>query len=597
MTVAPKRPAAMTLAAHFPERTQAEWRELAAAVVNKSRPEGEHLDTDAAVASMRSHLPGGLVVEPLYTRGDSTAPIGVPGAMPFTRGRALRDADVPWDVRQVHDDPDAAATRRAVLADLENGVTSVWLHVGADGLAPADVVEALADVRLDLAPVVVSSWDDQVAAADALYAVLSASAAGSGNLGHDPVGAAARTGRAPDLAPLAGAVARLADHGEVRAITVDTRVHADAGATVPDEVGFALATGVAYLRHLEAEGVAVDEAFRHIEFRVSAGADQFLTAAALRALRRAWARIGESIGVPEQSRGAFTHAVTSGRMFTRDDAWTNILRSTLATFGASIGGADAITVLPFDTVSGLPTPFSRRIARNTQILLAEESNVGRVTDPAGGAWAVEALTDEVATAAWVTFQEVERAGGMVDTLANGVVAERIADAVAERDAELATRVRPITGVSTFPLAGERPLERRARQELSVSPEAIEPHRDSAVFEALRDRSTAYAARHGHPPRVAVPLLDVPRAGDRRIDAVNLLTVAGIEAVGADEPSEAVLVAGSKGYEGVTPGMDVVDFLSSLLDVIGAPGTPRSSAHAQRGTRAASLPQILREDPA
>ena len=570
MTVAPKRPAAMTLAAHFPERTQTEWRELAAAVVNKSRPEDEQLAPDAAVESMRSHLPGGLVVEPLYTRADEPAPIGVPGAMPFTRGRALRDTDVPWDVRQIHDDPDAAATRKAVLADLENGVTSVWLHVGADGLAPADVAEALADVRLDLAPVVVSSWDDQVGAADALYAVLSASAVGSGNLGHDPVGAAARTGSTPDLAPLAGAVARLADHGEVRAITVDTRVHADAGATVPDELGFALATGVAYLRHLEAEGVSVEEAFRHVEFRVGAGADQFLTAAALRALRRTWARVGESIGVPERSRGAFTHAVTTGRMFTRDDAWTNILRSTLATFGASLGGADAITVLPFDTVSGLPTPFSRRIARNTQILLAEESNVARVTDPAGGAWAVEALTDEVAAAAWATFQEVERAGGMVDALANGAVAERIAAAVAERDAELATRVRPITGVSTFPLAGEKPLERRVRRELPVSPEALEPNRDSAVFEALRDRSTAYAARHGHAPRVAVPLLDVPRAGDRRVDAVNLLTVAGIDAVDEGEPSEAVLVAAGKGYEGVAPGMDVVDFLSSLLDVMGAP---------------------------
>ncbi|CAN7164897.1 methylmalonyl-CoA mutase subunit beta [Knoellia sp. LjRoot47] len=570
MTVAPKRPAAMTLAAHFPERTQAEWRDLAAAVVNKGRPEDQHLDADAAVASMRTHLAGGIEVEPLYTRPTDPAPLGVPGAMPFTRGRALRDADVPWDVRQVHDDPDAAATRAAVLADLENGVTSVWLHVGTDGLAAGDVAEALADVRLDLAPVVVSSWDDQTAAADALYAVLSGSRASSGNLGHDPIGAAARTGVTADLSPLADAVTRLHDHGEVRAITVDTRVHADAGATVPDEIAFALATGVAYLRHLESEGVDVVEAFRHIEFRVSASADQFLTVAALRALRRTWARIGETLGVPERSRGAFTHAVTAGRMFTRDDAWTNILRSTLATFGASVGGADAITVLPFDTVSGLSTPFSRRVARNTQILLAEESNVARVTDPAGGAWAVEALTDEVATAAWAAFQEVERSGGMASALASGLVAQRISDGRAERDAALATRTQPITGVSTFPLAGEKPLERRSRRVLEVSPEALESHRDSAVFEALRDRSTAYAERHGHAPRVAVPTLDVPRAADRRIDAVNLLTVAGIEAVDIDSPSEAVLVAANKGYEGVTPGMDVVDFLSSLLDVIGAP---------------------------
>lgn len=570
MTVAPKRPAAMTLAAHFPERTQEQWRELVAGVVNKGRPDDQHLSGDDAVASMRTHLVGGLDIEPLYTKSSEPAPLGVPGAMPFTRGRALRDADVPWDVRQVHDDPDAAATRQLVLADLENGVTSVWLHVGADGLAPGDVAEALADVQLDLAPVVVSSWDSQTAAADALYAVLSGSSASSGNLGHDPLGAAARTGAPVDLTPLADAVRRLADHGEVRAITVDSRPYADAGAAVPDEIAFALATGVAYLRHLESEGVDVAEAFRHIEFRVSASADQFLTAAALRALRRTWARIGESIGVDEKSRGAFTHAVTSARMFTRDDAWTNILRSTLATFGASLGGADAITVLPFDTVSGLPTPFSRRIARNTQILLAEESNVARVTDPAGGAWYVETLTDDVAKAAWATFQEIEAAGGMVDALANGLVAQRISDAVTERDADLATRSTPITGVSTFPLAGEQPLERVVRAELTTQPNALAPHRDSSIFEALRDRTAAYATEHGHAPRVTVPTLDVPRAADRRIDAVNLLTVAGIEAVEAEAESDAALNGTDKGYEGVAKDMDVVAFLSALLDEMGAP---------------------------
>lgn len=569
MTVAPKR-SAMALAAHFPERTEAEWRTLVAGVVNKGRPEADHLGPEEAVASMRTSLEGGLTVEPLYTRPAQAAPLGLPGRMPFTRGRALRDPDVPWDVRQLHDDPDAAATRAAVLADLESGVTSVWLHVGADGLAASDVAQALADVRLDLAPVVVSSWDDQVAAADALYAVLSGSAASSGNLGHDPLGAAARAGAPADLSPLGDAVRRLAASSEVRAITVDTRPHAEAGAPVTDELGFALATGVAYLRHLESEGVEVAEAFRHIEFRVSASADQFLAAASLRALRRAWARVGESVGVPEAARGAFTHAVTSGRMFSRDDAWTNILRSTLATFGASLGGADAITVLPFDTVAGLPTTFSRRIARNTQVLLAEESNVARVTDPAGGAWYVEALTDEVASAAWAAMQGIERAGGMPAALADGVVAQRISAAVADRDHALATRRQPLTGVSTFPLAGETPLARTRRADLPTGPGALVPHRDSAIFEALRDRSAAYAAEHGHPPRVAVPKLDLPRAADRRIDAVNILTVAGMEAVEADTDAAASLRATDRGYEGVVKDMDVVAFLSALLDETGAP---------------------------
>lgn len=570
MTQGPKRPEAMTLAAHFPDRTEAEWRDLAAAVINKGKAEDQALGVDEAVASMRTDLGGGLVIEPLYTQPTDAAPLGLPGQMPFTRGRTLRDADVPWDVRQLHDDPDVAATRKAVLADLENGVTSVWLHVGADGLAAGDVAEALADVQLDLAPVVVSSFDDQAAAAEALYAVLSGSASASGNLGLDPLGAAARVGGDADLGSLADFVRRVEGADGITAITVDTRVYADAGATVTDELALALATGVAYLRRLESDGLDVAQAFGQIEFRVSAGADQFLTAASLRALRRMWARVGESVGVPAEDRGAFTHAVTAGRMFTRDDAWTNILRSTLATFGASIGGADAVTVLPFDTVAGLPTTFSRRIARNTQILLAEESNVARVTDPAGGAWAVEALTDEVAAAAWKAFQEIEQAGGMASALAEGVVAQRISADVAERERALATRTQPITGVSMFPLAGEKPLERKPRAALSVGANALVAHRDSSVFEALRDRSSAFAAERGHAPRVAVPVLDIPRGADRRIDAINILTVGGLEAVDGDAESDAALAATDKGYEGVSKDMDVVAFLSALLDETGAP---------------------------
>ena len=167
-------------------------------------------------------------------------------------------------------------------------------------------------------------------------------------------------------------------------MTVDARVVHDAGASEVDALAVAVATGVAYLRHLETEGITAATAFAHTEFRLSATADQFLTAASLRALRRVWARVGEACGVPEEVRGAGTHAVTSLRMFSREDPWVNVLRSTLAAFGASVGGAEAITVLPYDTVAGLPERFSRRLARNTQILLSDESNVGRVTDPAAG---------------------------------------------------------------------------------------------------------------------------------------------------------------------------------------------------------------------
>jgi methylmalonyl-CoA mutase len=383
----PGSPGLPGLAAGFPEQGREDWQRLVAAVLNKGRADSDRLDGPQAEAALRRHLEGGLEVDALYLReADEPRDLGVPGAMPFTRGRRLRDASTPWDVCQLHDDPDVATTRSAVLDDLEHGVTSVWLHVGADGLAAADLPEALADVRLDLAPVVVSSFTDQPGAARALLDHVGGRESVGGNLGLDPFGAAARLGTDPDLAPLADLVRECSRLDGWRAITVDATVLHEAGATDVDALAVAVATAVEYLRHLEAAGIPADEAFGQIDLRLGATADQFLTAAVLRAARRVWARVGEACGVAEDRRGVRTHAVTSLRMFTREDPWVNVLRSTLAAFGASVGGADAVTVLPYDTVLGLPERFSRRLARNTQILLADESNVGRVSDPGGGSW-------------------------------------------------------------------------------------------------------------------------------------------------------------------------------------------------------------------
>ncbi|MGO4243776.1 methylmalonyl-CoA mutase family protein, partial [Janibacter sp. RAF20_2_2] len=280
----------MGLAAGFPATSPDAWAELAAGVVNKSRPDDRKVDAAGAREALSSHLPGGIDIDPIYWPQPGET-LGLPGAMPFTRGRAPRDPDVPWDVRQLHDDPDAATSRRAVLDDLERGVTSVWVHVGADGVAADDLAEVLADVQVDLAPVVVSSADDQATAAAALVSVWEAkgvdAATVRGSLGHDPIGQVAVRGGTPDLAPLADAVATCRDRfTSARAITVDSRVHHDAGASDQDEIALALATALDYVRHLSEAGVEPAEAFRRIDFRVAATADQFTTIAKLRALRR-----------------------------------------------------------------------------------------------------------------------------------------------------------------------------------------------------------------------------------------------------------------------------------------------------------------------
>ena len=593
----------MALAAGFPEQTREDWQRLVAAVLNKRRPEDDLLDGPAAEQALRRQLEGGLAVDALYLRDDRH--LGVPGAMPFTRGRSLRDATLPWDVRQRHDDPDAVRSRAAVLDDLEHGVTSVWVHVGDDGVAAADLGEVLGDVRPELAPVVVSSFTDQPGAARALLDAIGERPSVGGNLGLDPVGAALRLGAAPDLTALADLVRAASAREGWRAVTVDATVLHDAGASDVDALAAAVATGVAYLRHLEAAGIAVAEAFGQIEFRVGATADQFLTAAALRALRRVWARVGEACGVPEADRGARTHAVTSVRMFTREDPWVNVLRSTLAAFGASLGGADAVTVLPYDTVLGLPERLGRRLARNTQVLLSDESNVGRVTDPAGGSWYVESLTDQVADAVWRRFRDLEGAGGVVRALADGLVHEWVDGARTERDADIRTRRHPITGVSTFPqLAGPR-LERRARVALPGTARAFAPRRDATAYELLRDRASAL----GDAAAVVVHTIGAQRDfGARQGFVVNVLAAGGIRAVAEGSPvavlassakvyaddgaaavaelradgAERVLLAGRSRELGgaaglvdgeVYDGMDVVAFLDDLLDRLGAPPGP------------------------
>jgi methylmalonyl-CoA mutase len=601
------------LAAGFPTQGREDWQRLVAAVLNKGRADDDRLDGAGAEAALRRHLEGGLEVDALYLRDQRD--LGVPGAMPFTRGRALRDPSTPWDVRQRHDDPDAVATRAAVLDDLEHGVTSVWLHVGADGLAVGDLPEALADVRLDLAPVVVSSVTEQPAAARALLDHVGERESVGGNLGLDPFGAAARLGTDPDLAPLADLVRECTRLDGWRAVTVDATVLHEAGATDVDALAVAVATAVEYLRHLEAAGVPADEAFGQIDLRLGATADQFLTAAVLRAARRVWARVGEACGVAEDRRGVRTHAVTSLRMFTREDPWVNVLRSTLAAFGASVGGADAITVLPHDTVLGLPGRFSRRVARNTQILLADESNVGRVTDPGGGSWYLESLTDDIADAVWSRFQEVERAGGAVRALADGLVHGWVEQAVAAREREIVTRRRPITGVSIFPAGRDSVPVRRARAVLPSTDRALAPLRDSTAFEALRDRASALAD-----PTVLVRTLGTRRDfGARETFVTNLLAAGGLSATDAGSPV-AILAASAAGYaehgaavieelraagaqcvlvagraielgddahlvDGeVYDGIDVVAVLDDLLDRLGAPADPPGTIDETEGTR-------------
>jgi methylmalonyl-CoA mutase len=515
----------LLLAGDFTPPTKADWEREVLKVLNRGRPEGKELTIDQAMARLRTTTVDGLTIEPLYTSSD--VPLGLPGAMPFTRGTGFKTSPATyWDVRALHEDPDAEFTHAQVLADLQRGATSLWLRIGADAIAADDLVAILDGVEPDLAPISVSSTDDQLGAARALVAFFKASGAANarGNLGLDALALAARTGEAPDLGAQAEWVqASLAELPGVRALTVDVLPYDNAGASDVDQVAFAIATGVAYLRNLEAAGISPSHAFSQILFRVSVNADQFTSISRLRALRRLWARVGEVSGVPGGARGAVQQAVTSWRMVTRDDPWVNLLRGTIATFAAAIGGAEIVTCLPFDTAWGLPDEFSRRMARNTQLLAAEESNIGRVADPAGGSWYVEELTEQLAKKAWARFTEIEAAGGMASALTSGKVAELIGAATTERATRLASRKQPLTGVSMFPKSDEEPVTTRPRPSAPAN-NGLVPRRDAEIFEALRDRAAAADPR----PSVFLACLGARRDfGGREMFTGALLGVAGI----------------------------------------------------------------------
>ncbi|MGW6455766.1 methylmalonyl-CoA mutase family protein [Streptomyces sp. NPDC055078] len=541
------------LAAEFPDATPEQWQQLIAGVLRKA---GKDIPDSAAEGALSTTLEDGLATRPLYTAATAAtaeggaANAGLPGFAPFTRGGTPEGGAVSgWDVRQRHDRPDPVRANEAVLADLENGVSSLWLTVGEAGIPVSGLAKVLEGVYLDLAPVVLDAGASFDATAREFLRICAERGITTplGNLGADPLGHAARTGAYDDVDghhATAAELARLCHtaHPGLRALTIDALPYHEAGASAAQELGCSLATGVAALRELTAAGLDVAAACGQLEFRYAATADQFLTIAKLRAARRVWGRVAEASGA--RAAGAQRqHAVTSPVMMTRRDPWVNMLRTTVASLAAGVGGADAVTVLPFDHAIGLPDAFARRIARNTSTILVEESHVARVIDPAGGSWYVERLTDELAQAAWDRFQEIERAGGQLAALRGGLIGERIERTWGERQKKLARRREPVTGVSEFPLLSQTPV---ARDPAPAVPSGGLPRvRRDEAFEALRARSDAHLAATGARPRVFIAAIGPASAHTARTTfAANLFQAGGIEPVHDPVSVDASSVAGA-----------------------------------------------------
>jgi methylmalonyl-CoA mutase len=522
----------LPLARDFPATDEAAWKTLV-----------EKALKGAPFSVLESKSYDGFAVEPLYGRAPDAQII--PGRAP---GK-------PWEVLQRIELGDAKAANDQILEDLNNGASGLALvfqgSPGDDGYAfppcPTALSAALEGVHLEWG--VPIELQQGLACRDAALTLSNlvktrGVAASDVNIrfGLDPIGVLAANGWSyvvwPDMAPVfTGLVAELIEQGFKGPFAVgDGRpVHA-AGGSEAQELAFALSTAIAYLRALETGGIPLDDARRLIFFRLAADQKQFLTIAKFRALRKLWARVEEACGLKPET--AFVSAETAWRMMTKRDPHGNIVRGTIAVFSAALGGADAVTVLPFSSALGLPDPFARRVARNTQTVLVEEANLYRVADPAAGAGAIEALTDELCTAAWALFQDIEKAGGAAEALRAGLIQREVAKVRAEREKAAACRKDSLVGTSDFPDLAEKAVAVRDAapcppcddpEEQSVEP--LHRMRSAEPFENLRDRSDDFLAKHGERPKVFLACLGRPADFNARASfARSLFEAGGIAAI-------------------------------------------------------------------
>lgn len=625
----------LPLGAEFPAAARPAWEALALKAL-----------AGAPLDKLTSRTADGLAVQPIYFAEDWPAegdPSGFPGADPFARGGlAPGAADPGWGIEPLHAHPSLEATNGAILIDLERGATGIVLRldragrngrqgdaegVGEDGvmIASVDDLDAvLRGVLLDLAPVRLQAGGQFFAASAMLAALWRRRGidpkAARGAFGADPLGALAEEGVLPfDLETQMEAAAALALHTaghypSTTSLAVDGSLWHAAGATEAQELGCVLATGLAYVKAAMTVGLGVDAACRQIEFTLAADENFFGTIAKLRAARMTWARLAEACGASLPARAMRLRAATAQRMMTRRDPWVNMLRTTSACFAAGVAGAEAVTVLPFSAALGLPDGFARRIARNTQIILQEESSLHRVMDPAGGSWYLENLTEALAAAGWREFQAIETEGGMAEAVLSGKIQKRVASAAAAREKSIATRREPITGVSEFAHLREESVEietedlpalRKAAQERiealkvargplksagdlaglkfglwidaaaagatlaelaaslgdgAVQARPLVRRRKAEGFEALRDASDSHLHRKGARPRIFLANMgSVAQHTARAMYALNFFEAGGIEAVTsegfADAPSAARAFAASGAPLAVICGSD------------------------------------------
>jgi len=504
------------LLSEFPAHTYDEWKEAAVELL-KGRPFDKTLMTPTYE---------GFDLQPIYTREVLEGLSHVmdnPGQGSRVRGFYARGyLQSGWTISQEITGPTVVDANAVVLEQIKKGQGEVNIcfdqatrtGVNAENGGPDQVgcrgvsVSTVQDMRTLLQGIdfkETSIYLQSRQATPSIYGLLMAAlkemgidpACVKGCLGMDPAGSLAETGTATsEIEDILDMVAWLLSHAEKEApclqiLDVQGHVYHNGGASSSQELAAVLAAAVLYLRAMTKRGIPVEKVVPRMRISVSIGENTFIEIAKLRALRLLWSRIMEAFGVPQELRAVHIHARTGTWNKTLFDPYVNMLRTTTEAFSAVVGGCDSLHISPFDEVMRESSPFSRRIAFNMHDILAEECDMRRVIDPAGGSWAVESLTDAMAGSAWGIFQRIEAQGGIINVLLSGSLQEEVGAVRERRLKHVQQRRDVIVGTNAYPNPSEEMLPMQTidyesiRRELASTVSSVKNRRDnSSLFTVL-----------------------------------------------------------------------------------------------------------------
>ncbi len=522
--------------------------------------EFEPVSTEAWEATINADLKGkdyeralvwktceGIRVRPYYRREDieNTGSLqALPGEFPFVRGNKKCDND--WYIRQDIVVKDLAGANKKALEILGKGVTSLgFCFDSCSQITKADLAVLLKGICLDAIEVNFAchceSCSGTLAFAEYVADTELDAATVTGSAGNDPLGSWVLKGKMNPgaFAELKKAVEQAENLPNFRVITVHGTHYANSGASIVQELAFAFAQGVEYLTRLTDAGLSVDQAAGNLKFNFGIGNNYFMEIARLRAARLLWAHIVKAYN-PKSDRSAqlIAHSETNRYNKTVYDPYVNMLRTQTEAMSAALGGANSITVLPFNAIFGNNSDFSERIARNQQILLKEEAHLDKIADPGAGSYYIESLTASLADHAWKLFLEVEAAGGFVQAFRNGLIQGQIKATAAQRDTNAALRRESLLGVNQFPNFSEMVKEELPAWVFRASDctaadaevETLKPYRLAQPFEALRYATDRYAAKNRRPVAFMLTIGNLAMRKARAQFSCNFFAVAGFEVI-------------------------------------------------------------------